>query len=339
MEPFYRSIIKRSWKISWKNKWLWVFGFFATFLGGGTLYETVLRSFSNLAEGRSIFFTINEYMNSGLFGMFSWTKLVDLWQTDSSALLISLFTLLILLIVGVIFIVLAVVSQASIVKSTIVLDEGEKTGFKPAFTAGVSHFWRVLALNILMKVVLLGLILFLAFLVSVFFFGPGLLKMFIYVIALVALVFLAIIVYFLTIYSTAFVVLRGRGVFASIRSAWQIFKRNVLINLEIGLILFVATVLFGICSLVLCVFILSPFILLYFLMLMLEMTGSAGIMSLVLLLLFAVIMAVIGSWSTVFQLSTWSVLFEELALKKGKSKIMRLFDAVFPVKKKKHKSK
>jgi hypothetical protein len=332
MEKFYRLILLRAWKVAWKNKKLWFFGFFATFLGSWVVSETVLRLFYNLSEGRSIFFTINEYMNSGLFSMFSWTKMVALWQADSSAVVLALFSLLFLLVLGSIFIIMGVISQAGLVKSAVAIDEGEKISFKGAFANGVPHFWRVLGVNVLMKVVLLGLILFFAYLVSLFFMGGALLASIIYVFAIVLLILLTILISFLTIYATAFIVLRDKKIGAAIRNAWYIFKKNILINIEVGMILFIINILVMIASLIIYIFILSPFFLLYLLMLVLDMNVAAMVMQTICLGLFVILAAVIGSWYTTFQISAWSILFEELAMKKGKSKLVRILARIFPKK-------
>lgn len=334
MENFYRQLLKRSWHISWKNKWLWLFGFFATFVGGGTFYDTVVRSFTNMSEGRSIFYTLREYSNMGLFSVFSWTKIVELWSTDSAALLLSLFTLLILFLLAVLFIILAIISQAGLISGIVGIDQGKKVNFKSTLSTGIQKFWPVLAINIVMKVILFGLILFLAYLISLIAVKAGIVNYIIYVISLVILLLLGIIVYFLTLYSTAFIVLRDKKIFESIKYAWYIFKNNVLLNLEVGLILFIIQILVGLATILLGLFILSPFILIYLLTIMLGINYGLGLLGAIIVVLLIIVLALIGSWFTTFQIATWSILFEELALKKGKSKLLRVLGKVFKKRKK-----
>jgi hypothetical protein len=339
MEPFYRKIFKSAWRISWKNKWLWFFGFFATFLGGGTLYETVIRSFSNLSEGRSIFYTLKEYANTSLLSVFSWTKIVDIWQTDKAVLIVSLFSILILAILATVFIILAIVSQSGLVKSSVLLHEKRKVKFKDAFSQASKKFWPVFGMNVLMKIVFLGVILFLAFLVSLMVIGPRIFDYILYTGALVILIVLAIIVYFLTIYGVAFVVLRDRKIWSAVVSSWHIFKNNLILNIEFGLILFIFNMVIGLLMIVACLFVLSPFILLYFLLIVMNSAQTATIIGGVIIIIFCLIVAVTGSWFTTFQISSWSLIFEELAMKRGKSKLHRVIEHLTLNKRKKKAKK
>jgi hypothetical protein len=35
MQSLYRTILTNAWNVAWRTKWLWLFGFFAAFLGSG----------------------------------------------------------------------------------------------------------------------------------------------------------------------------------------------------------------------------------------------------------------------------------------------------------------
>lgn len=326
MGTFYRKILKRSWDISWKYKWLWLFGFFATLLGNGTFYESVLRGFTNLNEGRSIFYTMKEYVNSGILSIFSWTRLLELWETDSTFVSLSLLTLVLILLVIAIFIVMSVVSQIAIIKASIVLDEKKKISKLEAFRSGVEKFWSVFLLNIVTKVLMFGAILFIAFLVSIFLAKPIAWSFFLYIFAFLCLLLIGIAVYFITIYAGAFIVLRDKKVWTSLRYAWYIFRANALLNFEFGLLLFFINVLVGIVGVVIAVFVVSPFILLYFLMIAMHLSAFSWIVGFLILGIITLLMVIIGSWFTTFHIASWTILFEELALKRGKAKLLRILD-------------
>lgn len=328
MEKFYRSLLKRSFALTWKNKWLWVFGFFATLIGNGTMYDTVLRSFSNLSEGRSLYFTLREYANAGLFRVFSWTRVVAMVNTDPSFFTASLFTFL--LVVGLlsVFIVLAIVSQASLVKSAVALDMKKKISFRDAFALGVEKFWPVFALTFLMRVVMFGFVLLLAFVVSLIVIGGSIWTTLVYIAAFTFILLLAIVVYFITIYSIAFIVLRNKKVLISVRLSWYLFRKHILLNLEVGLLLFVINAVVGILAVLASLFILSPFILVYLLLVMRAVTVGLTLLAVIILGIFALIMVVTTSWYTSFQVITWALVFEELAMKRGNPKLMRLIEGV-----------
>jgi len=326
MDKFYRNLFKRSWKISWRYKWLWIFGFFATFLGNGTFYESVIRSFTNMSEGRSIFYTLRQYSSSSLFNVFSWTKLMDILQQDTSAFTLAIFSLLVVFVIFVAFLILAIVSQVGLIKSAVNFDQNKKINFRQAFSAGIEKFWPVLGLNFFMRAVLMGLVLAIALIVSLIAYGSALLASLLYIIAVVLLLVIAIIIYFLIIYSTAYIVLRQKKVFESIKAAWQLFRKNILLNLEIGFIVFIINMLVGVIAVIASVFILSPFILLYLLMVLMSINAGLGILGVIIIILFGSILILTGAWFTTFYVNVWSLLFEELELKGGKSKLFRLYE-------------
>jgi len=110
--------------------------------------------------------------------------------------------------------------------------------------------------------------------------------------------------------------------------AWYLFKTNVLLNIEMGLMMFLVNVVVGVVAVIIAIFAISPFVLAYLLFLLLGITSSVWILISFIFLILGVLFVFTGSWYTAFHVAVWSVLFEELALKRGKSKILRLIDHV-----------
>jgi len=324
---FYRQIFKRIFKISFKNKWLWVVGFFAAFLGNGSVYEALLRGFNNISEGRSVFHTFYEYSQSGVLGMVSWSNLTTLWQSDAAAFGWGVFVMLLGLSIFAIFITLAVISQGAVIKGVVDIDQGKKTGLKQSFKHGVKHFWPILELNVITKIILFGFLLLLSFIVSLVIFASHAMNIFFYTLFFIIFIILGIIIYFLTIYGTAFIVLREKKTFAALKSAWHLFKSNVLLNLEMGLLLFIMNFLVVLAIIIGALFLLSPFLVLYILF-----AGGGGALSMVLAICIVTVLIIlsvfIGAWWTTFQLGAWAILFEQLASYGGKSKIRRIYEAI-----------
>jgi len=328
MVPFYRLILKRALSISWKNKWLWVLAFFAAFIGNGGVYEALLRGFNNISEGRSVFYALSEYTQSGILGMFSWSNISALWYSDPAALGMNVFAMLLILCLLAVLISLGVIGQGGVIRGVISRDEKKKTNFKENFHAGLERFWQILELNVITKVVLLGILMFLAYLASLITFQSAVLNIFVYVLAFIIFIILGIIIYFLTIYGTAFVVLRKKGPFSGLKAAWHLFSKNVLLNLEMGFLLFIINIIVAILFLVATFILLSPFMLLYFIFLMSAANIAAAIIMVIMSIIFIIFMVLIGSWWSTFQLGAWAILFEELALLGGKSKVQRLYEHV-----------
>lgn len=328
MESIYRLILKKALIISWKNKWLWFLGFFAAVIGNGGVYEALIRGFNNISEGRSVFFTLREYMETGVFGMISWAKLSALWQSDPAAFGLSIFSIILMLCALAVLITLGVICQGGTISGVIAINEKKKISLKDSFKIGVDKFWSILELNIITKVILLGILVFLAYLASLIVFASSAANMFIYVLSFIIFIILGIIIYFLTIYGTAFVILRGRNAFSGLKDAWHIFTKNVLLNLEVGLLLFVVNLLVVFAFFLLNFIVLSPLVLIYFICLVSSAKVCASIVVVIMLIVFLILMILVGAWWSAFQLGVWAMLFEQLAFGGVKSKTQRLFEHV-----------
>jgi len=337
MMPYYRPILKRAWQISVKNKWLWACRFFCCFIGNGGVYEALVRSFNNMAEGRSVFYTLREYAQSGVLSMVSWEKMKMLWQMDAGAFGLSVFTLLVVLAVLALMISFGVICQGALIRGFIDLDQNKKVEPKKCFKIGVERFWPILELNVITKVILLGFLVMLSYFASLIKVDNAVWQQVIYIVSFVVFIVLSIIIYFLTIYGVAYTVLRKRSALESLSRAWGLFKRNVVLNLEMGLLLFLinffVAALFTIASFLM----LAPLVLLYFLFLLAGAKIGMLVIALFAAILFAVLLVLVGSWYAVFQLGSWAVLFEELEEKGGKSKIRRIIEHLKTRKKKRSK--
>ena len=334
MIPYYRPILKRAWHISLRNKWLWVLGFFAAFIGNGSIYEGLLRSFNNVSEGRSVFYTLKEYSQTGVMGMISWEKLKALWMSDASAFGLSIFTIVLLLVIFALLISFGVISQAGVIKGVIDVDQKKKTGLKKSFKLGVDRFWPVLEINVITKVIMFGFLLMMAYFVSLITLSSELATNILYIASFVVFIVFGIIIYFLTVYGTAYVVLRKRGSFDALKRAWNLFKKNIVLNLEMGLLLFVFSMVVALMFFLLVFLVVAPFILLYFLFLLSGAKLGMMVMSFVILGLFIALLILTGSWFSTFQLGAWAILFEELEMKRGKSKTRRVYEKLKGGKKK-----
>jgi len=326
MIPYYRPILKRAWKISLKNKWLWVLGFFAAFVGNGSVYEALVRSFNNMSEGRSIFFTLREYAESGVISMISWSKLKMLWQTDASAFGLSIFTLVIVLAVLALIISLGIICQAALIRGFIDHDQNKKTTAGKCLRVGVDRFWPVLELNVITKVILLGFLVMIGYFVSLISLQNPIGQKILYIVSFVVFIVLGIIIYFLTIYGVAYAVLRKRTAFEALGHAWHLFKRNVILNLEMGLLLFVINILVGLVFIIVTFLILAPVVLVYFICLLAGAKVAMVLITVLAIIIFTVLLVLVGSWYASFQLGAWAVLFEELEENGGKSKIHRIIE-------------
>lgn len=132
----YAEIIKSAFWISWRNKFLWFFGFFAAGTGGA----------SNLFNVPS-----DAGRREGLPGM-------GRWMSDNLVALLVIF-LAVAVAVALVYVVLSFVSAAGLAESVAAIDRGEERRFSSAWRAGLANFWRVLGQAILLFLIGLGLLL------------------------------------------------------------------------------------------------------------------------------------------------------------------------------------
>lgn len=328
MTSVYRLLFSRAWRLTRKHKELWLLGFFAAFIGNGGVYEALVRSFNNLSVGRSIFDTLKEYSQVGAGKLLAWSSWSSLWHADFSSFTFMILSFLLVVCVVAFIISLAVICQGGLVRSAVDLDQKKPIGLRQSLRVGVERFWPILELNVITKVILLGILMLLAFIVSQLYFDGGLVSVTVYTIAVILFIILGIIIYFLTVYGTAYVVLRHQGSFKALGSAWRLFIRNIILNLEMGLLLFIINILVVVGFFILSFLCLAPFFLLYIIFLFSGVPIAATILIVIMALILAAWFVIFGAWWCAFQISVWSLLFEEIEMKRAKSKLWRVFDAL-----------
>lgn len=319
----YRSLLKQAWTISWCHKYLWLFGLFAslTAVGGSVEYQIITQNFNqNLVDG-------SFYYLSGLLA--SWELLRSLWiglgqvcLSGPVAILNALSVLLIGLTLLVFFIWLAISSQAALVDSVkkILSAKKKESELSPrnGLTAGNKHFWPVLGLNILIKI-----------LINVAFFIISLPLLFMvmkettalltfYTILFVIFLPIAVSLSLIVKYAIAYQVLENRSFVASLEKGWGLFWKNWLVNLEMAIILFIINFFVGLAAIIVMSLFLLPLLLLGL------MAKAVWLVSLM-LIIGLVIVIFVGSFLTTFQISSWTTLFLRLKEKGGTAKLERVF--------------
>lgn len=131
----YGEIIRGALRISWHNKFLWFFGFFAA---GSSGFSNFFNAPANVGE------------TGNLTG-------VGRWIGEN---LVTVITVLVVvaLVLTVAFIVLSILSTGGLAESVAAIDRGEGRRFSSTWRAGLANFWRVLGQLILLFLIGLGLL-------------------------------------------------------------------------------------------------------------------------------------------------------------------------------------
>jgi hypothetical protein len=242
----YGDLLSEAFRLTWRNRYLWFFGFFIA--GGG-------GSFNFPAN-----FGGEEVRNP--FGPVAGPLQ---WISDNLVLFLTVVISVIVLL-ALVFLVLSIISQGALAESIAALHRGETRGFGSAFRAGTANFWRVLGLKVLFFLIALGLLLVI-FLPVVL----GALAAFsltdstglrvLAVVLGVLFVFVALVVVFLPFaivnqFGLRELVVSRRRITESIAGGFRLFRRNIgrsllvwliqlAVMLGLGIALLVALVIFG----------------------------------------------------------------------------------------------
>lgn len=131
----YGEVIREAFRISWRNKFLWFFGFFAA---GG------LSSFSNASN------LPGDFTQPG-----AGARIPAFVQENLVALIAVAVVVGLLVALAVIF--LSILSNGALASSVAALDRGGERRFGDTWRAGLSFFWRVLLQGILFFLIGFGL--------------------------------------------------------------------------------------------------------------------------------------------------------------------------------------
>ncbi|MFA5155113.1 MAG: hypothetical protein WC453_01635 [Patescibacteria group bacterium] len=319
----HRALLKQAWQVSWKHKYLWFLGLFAslTAAGGSWEYQLMTQNVNqDLING-------SYYRLNGILVVATVVKnflagLADLIHYDFWTILNALSLLIATFLLLAVFVWLAIVCQAALVGDVKRIGDSKKKeplmNLRDSLTAGHKHFWSVLALNIMIRII-----------VSFVFFLIGLPLLFmvigdsgtlaaVYTVLFVIFIPVAVSLSLLLKYAIAYRVLENRSFVASLERAGRLFRRHWLVSLEMAVILFIINFLAsGAIFIVLALFLLP--LLLFGLIFKL-----VWLVMLVMLLAIAIII-VCGSILTTFQVATWTDLFLRLREKGGLAKLERIF--------------
>jgi len=319
----YRSLLKQAWNIIWKHKYLWFFGLFAslTAIGGSVEYQLIAQKFSqNLVN--SSYDSLNGIILLGEILEDLYLGIIQVFQYDFWSILNAITFSLISLTLLFVFIWLAITSQAALVyKVKRILSPKKKTndlGIRQGLTVGHQHFWTVLGLNILIKI-LISLAFFIISLPLLFMLlNDTSVLVVAYTILFVVFVPVAVSLSLLVKYAIAYHVLNGKPLVASLEAGWKLFKNNWLVSLEMAIILFIINFLVSLGILLLLSIFVFP---LFWMSLILQMTGVI----MVTLLVSLVVVVILGSGLTAFQISAWTSLFLRLEDSGATAKLERIF--------------
>ncbi|KKW42888.1 MAG: hypothetical protein UY92_C0002G0005 [Candidatus Magasanikbacteria bacterium GW2011_GWA2_56_11] len=311
-EPTYAEALRASWRLAWKHKDLWVFGLFAMMLGQFGIVDLLVRVGITVRTG-------------GLTGWWEWCRLMfspRAWQLVGQSLNLAVdgwvwFVWLAVLLTGLALaaVYVAVVSQGALVYAAAKY-AGRLSVFpddRTSWHRGVSHFWRLLSLNVLRKV-LFGLVALTVMAAGLSLAAePSAWDRISFLLVFILAVLAGLIFSFLLVYAAGYVVVEERSFGEAVVASWRLFVRHWLVSIEVGLMVLAANVVFLLIALAGVVYV-------FFLPVLAAKWLAAWSGSYLLFqagvffgyVLFIVFMLFIGSVFTVFTTSVWTYLFTKM---------------------------
>jgi len=323
----YRTILKQAWKISWKNKILWFFGFFASLISFSAEFKVISRSL-NQEIGLQTLNNIKLFLNTGIFSRNSWTNFIDLLKNDPKSIFFLLLVFILIIGISIFFAWLSTVSQIGIINSVknIVNEKKEKLTIKNAIKNGNKKFWPVFLMNVMISLAINIIYLIMSFLFVLVIIKNQATATILYGLVFIIFIALSLFLSFIIKYGIAYIVIEKEKFFTAIKRGWKLFFNNWLISVEMAIVLFFINIL----AIILISF-LSYIVFFLFFGIALSTTliaSPAIIFWTILIIGILIILSIMVLGSAIlntFQISSWTDLFIKIKDEKKEAKLERIF--------------
>lgn len=292
----YLEIIKKAWTITWKNRYLWWFGFFVTLGGGGGM-----NYFFNSGEEEKLDPAQNE-------------KVLEFFSQNMHWILT--FAIIAFLLV-IIFSILCIIGKGALISSIEKNSKGEVANFKSGWDSGKKNFWKIFIIDFSLGIFIFLTLLILIAPVAILLLNKN------YIIGGI-LAFLAVLIFipiailssYLKTYGYFYSILGKLNFWPAIESAYNLFVRNFWASILLSLI-------FIPLGIILMLIILAIFPLLLLIFLILGAIGYFALGKITAIVIGAIGMAIfllyaifVKSIYRVFSQAIWILFFHEIATPK-----------------------
>jgi hypothetical protein len=223
-------VLKRAWKIIWKFKVLWIFGILASCgqasgSGGGNSGYRFSSQDTNIAPQVQQFFN---QLNPAIISI------------------LVIIAIVVVVVLVVLAILLGTVGRVGLIRGTVKAEQGsERLTFGELWRDGLTYFWRVFGLNLLIGLIVLFALIAIAILGIILSIGT----LGIFLICLIPLLCLLIPVMWLVSIiieqANIALVVENLGIVDAIKRGWQVFIDHIGSMIVMGLILILGVVVIG----------------------------------------------------------------------------------------------
>lgn len=318
---YYRPILKKSFDIVIRYRFLWILGFFTAFLANGSVYDVLWHGWNSIVSKTTILSTRVSWLS---FEESGW---LETYQYSSWLLLLIL---ILLAIFGAGFVFLIVSAQGGLIFAAKKLSGVRgKVNLKTAWKEGIKKFWHLLAFNLLGRI----LIFILLFLASIPVFlgigGGGKLGYLFSLISFLVFIPLALMASFVVIYGLIHIMLKKADIREAFYESLFLFRKFWLQSLEFALILLGINLLLTLILALLFMFLFLPFLILGTGLFLLFGQVGPWINIVMFIVLCAVIFILAGSVFGAFQMVAWTLFYLKISRGNIVAKVVRWLERVF----------
>lgn len=234
-EPTYTNALRDSWRLTWNHKSLWPYGLFALLLGQMGITELLIKV--GMASRTGEIGGMWKYIAFALNPM-NWIELYNATDKRADTIMWFIWMIVVLgaLAIGVLFV--SVVCQGAIIHAAAQytkLKKGMPDEAK-AWHVSVKHFWKLLGLTALRKLVLFLSALVVAWAaVYAATWGGG--ANWVFLGTLAVTVFVGVVLSIVFMYAAGYVLEEEYGFWESIKAAFRLFHDHWFVSFEVGIIL------------------------------------------------------------------------------------------------------
>lgn len=313
MKINFLKILKDSWQITWKNRYLWWFGFFI--------------ALSTIGSG-SNFFPDNK---DGKEDMIATQQVIDFIQQYIHWIILGFFILFILLII---FAILNVLGRGALIDSIGKIIKKEPTNFKLGFREGKKNFWKIFLISFSLGILIFTTVLILATPVIFLFINKNyIIGSFMAFLAFLIFIPLIILANYMKIFGYIYAILGNLNFWPALENAYNLFQKNILSSIIMGLIFIPVNIIVFAFFVLVAIPIALVFLIIGLIVFLVAGKIGAIIVGTIGAIVFLFIILLLRSVYEVFAQSAWILFFHEIAKPKIEETVTQTIPETTPIEK------
>jgi hypothetical protein len=293
----FTQILKDSWRMTWKHRFLWWFGLLIALGSGGGMQFRSIGSQGKNPQGEMI--------------AENWKRIIDNYGTW------IWIGIAVIIILAIVVWLLRIISQAGIIRSIDQINRGESTNFASGFSQGKVYFWKIFFIDIVISFLLLLLVI--VFLVPVIFLFTNkaiVLGVLIALMAVAIFIPIAVMAGYMRRYSYYYIVLANLDVRAALENSYLVFRRNIIPSIILSLIFIPVSIIFLLAVISVAIIVGAIFFVLGLVVHFIFPIIAVYIVIGIAVLIFVSVVILLRSVLEVFFQSAWYLFFKQIASEK-----------------------